>query len=105
MTFQAIIQYLTAGGGPDSKPPKGMFFDLVSKSKKKMGIIKEVILTDPYIYHELGEDGVDGGYDNLSKYLEALGISNESSFTLKKTPSPKMGTKKSIALLDKSTPQ
>jgi len=95
------LEYLIAGGGPESKPPKGMFFDLVSKSKKKMGIIKEVILTDPYIYHELGEDGADGGYANLSTYLSTLGLSEESSFTLKKNPSPKMGTKQSIELLDR----
>ncbi len=95
------LQYLSAGGGPQSKSPKGMFFDLVRKSKKNMGIIKEVILTDPYIYHDVSEDGIEGGLSNLVAYLEILGLSKESSFTLKKNPSPKKATKKAQNLLNR----
>jgi hypothetical protein len=95
------LQFLSAGGGPDSKPLKGMFFDLVRKSRKNMGSIKEVILTDPYIYHDLSEDGVNGGYDSLAEYFKILGLCKESFFTLKKNPSPKRATKKNIELLNR----
>lgn len=89
------LQYLIAGGGPNSKPPKDVFYDLVRRSKKKFGVIKDVILTDPYLYLDISEDGISGGFGNLTGYLEAVGISKESSFTLKVNPSPKKATMKS----------
>jgi hypothetical protein len=96
-----LAYLLSAAGGPDRKPPKDIFLDLVRKSRKKMGLIREVILTDPYIYSDISEDGFPGGFDNLVAYLEALGLDSDSSFTLKKTPSPKKASKKSITLLDR----
>lgn len=95
-----ILAYLYAGGGPDTKPPKDMFLDLVRKSRKGMSLIKEVILTDPYIYSDMSEDGVEGGFDNLVAYLGALGLDADSSFTLNKTPSPKNASEESKKLLD-----
>jgi len=95
------LQYLIAGGGPKSKPPKDMFYDLVRKSKKKFSVIKDVILTDPYLYLDVSEDGINGGFNNLVGYLEAVGISQKSSFTLKVNPSPKKATKKAKQSLHK----
>lgn len=95
------LKYLIAGGGPESKPPKDMFYDLVRKSKKKFDVIKDVILTDPYLYLDVSEDGIRGGFNNLVGYLEAVGISKESSFTLKVNPSPKKATKKAKQSLHK----
>lgn len=90
----ALLNFLSAGGGPQAKPPIGMFLDLVRKNHATMGLVKEVILTDPYIYSDLSEDGDAGGFENLMAYLEALKIDSESSFTIKMTPSPKRSTKK-----------
>ncbi len=53
---------------------------------------REVILTDPYIYSDVSEDGLEGGFSNLVAYLQALGISADDSFSLRMTPSPKRGT-------------
>lgn len=87
-----IARFMVAAGGPNAKPPRDTFLDLVKRTHPKNDPPREVILTDPYIYMDLNEDGHEGGFFNLLGYLEALGISAEDSFTLRMTPSPKRGT-------------
>ncbi|WP_332706215.1 hypothetical protein [Plesiomonas shigelloides] len=83
---------MVAAGGPDAKPPKQSFFDLVRRTHPQSDPPKEVILTDPYIYSDVSEDGKEGGFSNLIAYLETLGLSSDDSFILRMTPSPKRGT-------------
>lgn len=96
-----LVSFLTAGGGPQAKPPLNMFLNLVKKTHVAMGVVKEVILTDPYIYSDLSEDGVEGGVKNLMAYLDALNLNSKSSFTLKTNPSPKRATKMAKEALHK----
>lgn len=83
-----ILNMMAVGGGKGRKPPLEIFLDLVRKTHRNQ-LIKEVILTDPYIYLDTGDDGVRGGFENLLKYLEALNIEKNQSFTLKTTPAPR----------------
>jgi|SRR3990172_5194337 len=82
-----LRELMIAGGG--TKPPKAAFLDFVRKVHKDTGKVKEVILTDRYILSDVGEDGTRGGLTNLIEYLEAIGLSQESSFTLRISPHPK----------------
>lgn len=87
-----IARLMVAAGGPGAKPPKQSFFDLVRRTHSESDLPSEVILTDPYIYSDVSEDGITGGFSNLVSYLEILGLSADDSFTLRMTPSPKRGT-------------
>jgi hypothetical protein len=62
-------------------------------------VINEVILTDPYIYLDLSEQGEPGGYNALVDYLRALRLTPESRFDLKLNPSPKKATQQARRLL------
>lgn len=97
----SLLNFLSAGGGPKAKPPLNMFLDLVRKKHAEMGLVKEVILTDPYIYSDLSEDGIEGGFENLMEYLQALDVDSDSTFTIKMNPSPKRATKKAKEALYK----
>lgn len=88
----SILRLMVAAGGPKAKPPRDIFLDLVKRTHPENDLPREVILTDPYIYSDVSEDGHEGGFSNLVAYLEALGISADDSFTLRMTPSPKRGT-------------
>ncbi len=83
---------MVAAGGPKAKPPRDTFLDLVRRTHPENDPPREVILTDPYIYSDVSEDGHEGGFSNLVAYLEALGISADDTFILRTTPSPKRGT-------------
>jgi hypothetical protein len=87
-----IARLMVAAGGPNAKPPKDSFLDLVRRTHPENNLACEVILTDPYIYSDVSEDGNEGGFVNLVAYLEALHLSYSNSFTLRMTPSPKRGT-------------
>ena len=85
-----ITQLMVVAGGRKANKPKENFLNLVRQSRSKItSPPKNVILTDPYIYSDISEDGHEGGYSNLVAYLEALEIPAEDSFTLRMTPSPK----------------
>lgn len=87
-----IARLMVAAGGPGAKSPRQSFFDLVRRTHAQSDLPREVIITDPYIYSDVSEDGIEGGFSNLVLYLETLGLSSEDSFTLRMTPSPKRGT-------------
>jgi hypothetical protein len=87
-----IARLMVAAGGPNAKPPKDAFLDLVRKVHPHADAPQEVILTDPYIYTDVSEDGLQGGFSALVSYLDALGLGKFDTFTLTTTPSPKRGT-------------
>jgi hypothetical protein len=102
-----ILEMLVMGGGPSQKTsksqqtPKARFFDLVRKAHKNTKLVREVILTDPYIYSDVSEDGIEGGSNNLIEYLQTLGLSQEDHFSLITNPSPKRGNKQAKTNLQK----
>lgn len=54
--------------------------------------VKRVIVTDPYVHCDKAEDGTPGGHTTLLSFLEALGLTKDTPFTLELTPAPKGGT-------------
>lgn len=92
-TDEFLLRYQVAAGGPNAKAPRESFFDLVRKVHPAADQPREVILTDPYIYTDVSEDGLEGGFSNLVDYLTTLGIEQPDGFTLTTTPSPKRGGK------------
>jgi hypothetical protein len=90
-----FLRNQVAAGGPNSKPPRDSFFDLVRKVHPESDRPREVILTDPYIYTDVSEDGLEGGFNNLVGYLNTLGIEKSDDFILTTSPSPKRGGKTS----------
>lgn len=90
-----VLKVMIAGGA--SKPPKDEFLDLVRRVHKGQSI-REVILSDPFIYLDVGEDYDAGGYNNLVDYLRALNLEKNSEFILKLNPSPKKATRRAQEL-------
>lgn len=90
---ELFLRYQVAAGGPNARAPRESFFDLVRKVHPAADRPREVILTDPYIYTDVSEDGLEGGFNNLVGYLTNLGIEQSDDFTLTTTPSPKRGGK------------
>ena len=81
------IQNLSfASGAPGHKKPNIEFMALIRLVHRDIKHIKEVILTDRYIYSDVGEDGARGGFANLINYLYAVGVDNNLHFTLKLNP-------------------
>lgn len=97
-----VEKFMVAAGGPDRKPPKQEFMNLVRQVHKNMPGVSDVILTDPYLYSEIGEDGISGGLGNLFEYLDVLGLRQDSEFTLKTNPNIKIGSKETIALFQRA---
>lgn len=92
--FHDRFRLMCAGGGPNRNVPKAEFFDLVRKVHQGTKQIREVILTDRYIYKDVGEDGRGGGFNNLLGYLETLRLVKDSQFIMKLNPSPKNTTER-----------
>jgi len=91
-----ILRLMVAGG--THKAPKDEFLDLVRRVHGGQRI-REVILSDPYIYQDLSEASDPGGCSNLVDYLRALGLTENSKFSLKLNPSPRKATKQAQQLL------
>ena len=94
----AVLRLMVTGGA--HKPPKDEFLDLVRRVHRAQAI-REVILTDPYIYLDLSERGQPGGYGALIDYLRALSLTQDSQFNLKLNPSPKKATTTGCKLLER----
>jgi len=91
-----VLRCMTAGGV--HKVPKGEFLDLVRKVHKGQDV-KDVILTDPYVYLDVSEQGASGGGENLLEYLATLRLDKTSKFSLELNPAPIKATNKAMALL------
>jgi hypothetical protein len=93
------IKMLTVGGFVSNSPKKS-FLDLVSKTHKRNKGIKDVIITDRFIYSEKSEDGMTGGYSNVVEYLKTLGLEKDDKFNLVVNPHAK-STPEKIKLFQK----
>lgn len=70
--------------------PKKSFFDLVTKIHKGNHTVKDVIITDRFIYSDEVEDGTPGGYENVIEYLKKLLIESNEEFTIVTNPHAKL---------------
>jgi len=92
-----LFGLMTIGGGSDGmKSPKDSFFDMVRKVFKGIGNVNMVILTDPYILADVGENGVSGGHSNFIEYLKILIPEKTHHFELNISPSRKGQSKYKI---------
>lgn len=80
-------------GGFASNAPKKSFFDLVRKTHRGQKV-KEVVITDRYIFTDAGEDGTPGGFNNVIEYLKTLNIEKNEDFTITTNPHAKNQGKK-----------
>lgn len=80
------MQMMTVAGGRDNNPPAKSFFDLINATKITNSVVHRVILTDPFIYSDIGQNGEEGGFNNLLKLLETLNVVDSSEFSLQLTP-------------------
>lgn len=77
-----FLELMAVGGGVRKEPLK-TFLDLVKKvHKAPKGKIRNIYITDRYLLKDEGEDGSVGGYENICKYLNILGLDRKSCFSL-----------------------
>jgi hypothetical protein len=81
-----FLKILTGGKG---KSTINAFLDLVGQVHKKSAGVTEVIVTDRYLFEDVGERGTAGGYETFIKYLQRLGLKEIDTFTLKVSPAPR----------------
>ena len=87
-TPHSVMEMMVVAGGlgKEFNPPAKSFFDLINATKKKRSNVRRVIMTDPYIYADIGQTGSTGGFSNLIKLLRHLNIGEQASFELQLTP-------------------
>jgi hypothetical protein len=79
-----VLELMTVAGGWSSKA--GAFFDMARKVHGGKGTIKDLLLTDPYIYLDKSEDDTTGGIDNFLKYLDSLDTGGVREITIHQPP-------------------
>ena len=82
----SVMKMMVVGGGDKSKPPAKSFFDLIDITKKKNAVVRRIIMTDPFIYADIGESGSAGGFKNLVLLLKHLNIDEAQKFGLELSP-------------------
>lgn len=97
------MQMMTIAGGKEQNLPAKSFFHLIDTTKIKGVEIKSVILTDPYIYTDIGQSGNSGGFTQLLKLLEHLNINCNDSFELQLTPQNDLNKRNNFASQIKKT--
>jgi hypothetical protein len=63
---------MTVAGGWSSKA--SVFFDTARRVHSGKGDVKELLLTDPYLFEDQGEDGKPGGIHRFLEYIDVLAI-------------------------------
>lgn len=79
-----VIELMTVAGGWSAKAKA--FFDMTRKVHGGKGDVKDLLITDPYIYFEHSEDGTAGGTASFLEYLENLNITPRSKLTIYQPP-------------------
>lgn len=79
-----VLQLMTVAGGWKAKA--NAFFDMARKVHGGKGAIKDLLLTDPYIYVDKSAEGTIGGIDNFLRYLDCLNIDYGAEITIQQPP-------------------
>lgn len=75
---------MTVAGGWSAKA--NAFLDAAKKIHGGKGPIKDLLVTDPFIYADKGEDDTIGGIKNFLDYLDALEILSPGQLTVFQPP-------------------
>ncbi|SDT21343.1 hypothetical protein [Bradyrhizobium canariense] len=70
---EVVLELMTVAGGWSAKAKT--FFDMARKVHGGKGPVKNLLVTDPYIYSDKSEENTTGGIDNFLQYLDCLDIS------------------------------
>lgn len=79
-----VLRLMTVAGGWKSK--SSAFFDMARKVHGGKGAVKDLLLTDPYIYIDKSEEDNVGGIDNFLTYLDCLRIDRGAEITIQQPP-------------------
>ncbi|WP_159011263.1 hypothetical protein [Bradyrhizobium sp. S69] len=79
-----VAELMRVSGGFKAKI--NTFLDAARTVHGGKGSAKDLLVTDPYIYFDEGEDGSKGGTDNFLKYLDVLNIPTNEMFTIFQPP-------------------
>jgi hypothetical protein len=74
---------MTVAGGWSAKA--NAFYDMARKVHGGKGPIKDLLVTDPFIFLDKSEENTAGGIDNFLKYLDCLEIP-QSEITIQQPP-------------------
>jgi hypothetical protein len=78
-----VLELMTVAGGWSAKDKA--FYDMARKVHGGKGPIKDLLVTDPYIYLDKSEENTVGGIDNFLRYLDCLDIL-QSGITIYQPP-------------------
>lgn len=79
-----VIELMTVAGGWSAKA--NAFFDTARKVHSGKGPVKDLLITDPFIYADKSEEGTVGGIENFLKYLDNLDIPRSVTITIFQPP-------------------
>ncbi|MBY5773595.1 hypothetical protein V7796_03825 [Rhizobium laguerreae] len=78
-----VIELMTVAGGYKAKA--NTFYDMARKVHRPKGPVRDILVTDPYIYVDKSEEDAVGGIDNFLAYLACLDIPH-SGITIYQPP-------------------
>lgn len=67
-----VLELMTVAGGWKSK--KNTFLDMARKVHGGKGPIKDLLITDPFLYQDKSEEETPGGINNFLSYLDSLEV-------------------------------
>jgi hypothetical protein len=67
-----LLRFMTVASGWNSKA--SVFFEAARKIRGGKGSVKELLLTDPYLFEDQGEDGTSGGIRRFLEYMDVLNV-------------------------------
>jgi hypothetical protein len=79
-----VLELMTVAGGWTAKV--NAFFDAARKVHGGKGPVKDLLVTDSYIYADKSEEGTTGGIDNFLRYLDTLSLSQGKTLTIFQPP-------------------
>ncbi|MGY4227838.1 hypothetical protein ACVMIH_005199 [Bradyrhizobium sp. USDA 4503] len=84
MSGEIVLELMTVAGGWSAK--SNAFLDAARKVHSGKGPAKDLLITDPFIYADKGEEGTVGGINNFLTYLDLLEIPTSGTLTIFQPP-------------------
>lgn len=74
------IDFMALGGG--KKSPMGIFLDAARRVHARKGVIKTLIITDPYVFTSQSQHGTTGGIANFLQYFDIFEMQPGSTISI-----------------------
>jgi hypothetical protein len=98
-----VLEFMSVAGG--SKDKVNAFLSAARIVHRDNGFTKDLLVTDPYIYADRGEDDTPGGTANFLKYLDVLNVPANGTLTIFQPPYAKGNKAGSAPVWRKSVEQ